>query len=108
MTGSLDLPQEIKRVGVSVFLDGQETSPLVQFETPAVNFEVSVSFYTVRSQVNIFGDNCARRPRHLELVITDAERVTFRIRLSENDFSIPDTTKPRRINVGHIKLRSPT
>jgi hypothetical protein len=109
VTGSLDLPQEVKRVGMSVFLDDQRTSSLVQFEAPVVHFELSVLFNTLASQIVIFSHDCSRKPRHLELVVTDGERMTFRIRLPKKDFSIEEQAWPLyRIDLGHIRLRVPS
>jgi len=109
VTGGLEVPEAIKRVGVSVFLDEQQTSPLVQFELPATRFEVSLDFYTlVRHRFVIFGDDCSRKPRQLELVVTDGERVTFRRQLSEKDFSITGEPTLRRIDLGHIRFRPPS
>lgn len=109
VTGGLDLPEGIKRVGVSVFLDEQQTSRLVQFELPVSRFEVSVVFATlVQSRFVILGDDCSRKPRQLELLVTDGKRVTFRKQFSEKDFAITDGSTPRRINLGNIRFRAPS
>jgi hypothetical protein len=108
VTGTLDLPQEVKRVGIPVFLDEAVTSPLVQFEGPVVHFALPVRFSTFL-RLYLFGHHdCSRRPRHVELVVTDGERMTSRRRFSEKDFAIEDESDfYHRINLGHIKLRAP-
>jgi hypothetical protein len=106
--GSLDLLDESKRVGASVFLDAQHASPLARFEPPVTHFEIPVRFDTlVRGPFLIFGHDCSRKPRELELVITDGEHVVFRRQLSVKDLSIVEETRPRRIELGHIRLRPP-
>lgn len=108
VTGSLDVPADIRRVGVSVFLDDYQESRLVYLETPAAQFEIPVRYDTYSGQrFFIFGDECLRTPRQVEVVITDGEHLVFRKRFSEKEISKTDASDPRRIDLGHIRLRPP-
>jgi len=109
VTGSLDLPREMDRVAVGVFLDNFESGRLVWLESPAVTFEVPVRYYTLAGPVFLpfVGHDCSRQPSTVELVVTDGEQLIRRRRMSWRQFSLSriGASGDVRIDLGQISFR---
>jgi len=91
-----------------VFLDDQEYSAVTHLEPSRAAFEVEVAFYTRGRDFFFFSHDCTRMPSVVEVIVTDGEHMTFRKRMYRTDFSIIERTRPRRIDLGHVRLGPPT